>query len=156
MGYIRSAKQDCATGPEQAMHAIAHIALQQVFTGHGVMPAVTGTSGTSANWPQPGAQREVAFSDGSHARETVTQFGLPFFSYTVQFERGPFARLVERIEGHWSFTPRDDGSTTIRWEYEFFPRSKLASPVLKFVTACLWPGYMRRALSNCVASAQAQ
>jgi hypothetical protein len=66
---------------------IAPIDLTTNFRGYGPLPAVVGTTDQSGAWDAAGQSRTILLSDGSRAREELTNYSRPqHFSYVVSPE----------------------------------------------------------------------
>ena len=133
---------------EQAFSTIAAIDLTSIFVGYGPLPAVTGVSHQAGDWDGAGQTRSVSLSDGSSAREGLTEYRHPeYFSYTLTGFTNALRFLVTAAHGEWWFEPVSAVKTHIRWRYAFQPRNVITAPLLWFVVAVLWRGYMEKALS---------
>ena len=133
---------------EQAFLGIVPIDLASIFTGFGPLPAVTGVADQVGGWDAAGQTRSVALSDGSSAKERITEYGNPrYFSYTVGGFTGTFRFLTTSAKGEWWFEPVSEGKTHIKWRYAYDSRSVVAIPLMWFIVNVLWRGYMKRALS---------
>jgi hypothetical protein len=134
--------------------AFAHVVpidLTSIFTGYGLLPAVIGTEDQTGNWDTIGQTRTVNLSDGSSAKEQLTQYQNPdYFSYVVSDFSGVLGLLITLAVGEWWFENGDlsPNSTVIRWSYTFIPKSLIAIPILWIVNKFLWAGYMRSVMSN--------
>ena len=131
-----------------AFEHIVPIDLSSIFTGYGILPAVTGTQNQVGAWDTAGQTRTVHFADNSSARELLTTYAYPhYFSYTLSDFTGSLGLLASSAKGEWWFNTDISGKTTIKWHYTFNARSIFAVPVLWFVANFLWRGYMNKALS---------
>jgi hypothetical protein len=93
----------------------------------------------------------VHLSDGSYAKELLTQYQKPsYFAYVVSDFSGALGFLITSATGEWWFDNCADSTdcTLIRWNYTFIPKSWLAVPILWSVNKFLWFGYMRSVMSN--------
>lgn len=127
---------------------IVPIELAGIFTGYGPLPAVLGTRGQTGAWDGAGQERTVLLSDGSTAHEQLTAYEKPQrFAYTVDGFTGPLRFLATAARGEWWFEEAGPGSTRVRWQYRFIPRSRLALPLLHLINRLLWRAYMRSALA---------
>jgi hypothetical protein len=130
-----------------AFEHIVPIDLKSIFTGYGPLPAVISTQNQVGGWDAAGQTRTVHLSDGSLARELLTQYEHPdYFSYTVSGFTGVLGLLATSANGEWWFSRTASGQTHVKWRYAFSARSMLAVPILWFVATVLWRNYMRKAL----------
>ncbi|MFC1976590.1 SRPBCC family protein [Chloroflexota bacterium] len=127
---------------------IVPIELTSIFTGYGVLPAVTRTQDQVGAWDAAGQTRTVHLSDGSTAKEVLTEHTYPeYFSYTVSDFTGSLRFLTTSAKGEWWFEPLPLSKTHVTWRYAFNSRSVLSVPALWFIAKVLWRGYMKKALS---------
>jgi hypothetical protein len=147
--------EDVARAPiATAFAAIVPIDLSSIFHGFGPIPGVKGTREQTGAWDHAGASRIVELSDGSEAREELTDCTAPrHFAYRLGGFTGPFRHLVAGAEGEWWFSEDGAGATRIRWTYAFRPRPGRAL-LVRAVVAPLWRVNQRRALALCVAAAE--
>jgi hypothetical protein len=134
---------------EVAFKHIVPIDITSIFTGYGLLPAVTGTRGQSGEWNAEGCSRTVIFSDGSSARESLTGYEYPKrFTYRINGFTGVLRFFTSEARGEWTFE-RVPGSnaTKVRWSYEFVSRAKFLEPLVCLFVQKLWHGYLRQALS---------
>ncbi len=137
-----------------ALDAFCHVVpidLTSIFKGYRFLPAVIGTEAQTGNWDTIGQTRTVNLSDGSSAKELLTQYQKPdYFSYVVSDFSGVLGLLITSAVGEWWFDSNDlsPNSTLIRWSYTFIPKSLIAIPILWIVNKFLWAGYMRAVMSN--------
>jgi hypothetical protein len=134
-----------------AFSHIVPIDLTSIFKGYGLLPAVIGTEDQTGNWDTIGQTKKVNLSDGSSAKERLTQYQKPdYFSYMVSDFSGVLGFLITSAVGEWWFETGDlsSNSTVIRWSYTFIPKSLIAIPILWIVNKLLWAGYMRSVMSN--------
>ena len=133
---------------EQAFLGIVPIDLSSIFTGFGPLPAVTGVTDQVGGWDAVGQTRSVTLSDGSSAKEEITEYRNPqYFSYTVSGFTGVLRFLTTSANGEWWFEPVSEVSTHIKWRYAYHSRNVVAIPLLWFIVNVLWRGYMKKALS---------
>jgi len=138
---------DVAVSQIAAFEYNVPIDLTSIFTGYGPLPAVTGTKNQTGAWDGAGRTRTVLLSDGSSAKEMLTNYEHPnYFSYTVSEFTGALRLLITSANGEWWFSSTSSGETHIKWRYAFNARSAFAVPVLWFITNVLWRGYMYKAL----------
>jgi hypothetical protein len=146
-GFTTSAQAISLIGQSVLFEHIAPIPLHQIFTGYGPLPSVVKTTDQTGLWDSPGQTRIVHLSDGSTAKEKMISYDLPHsFSYTVSEFTGPMRFLTTHAYGIWEFETNDAGCTSVKWQYTFYPRSSLTSPILYLVTKTLWRGYMNTAI----------
>lgn len=133
---------------EKAFEHIVPIDLTSIFTGYGPLPAVLGPRNQTGGWDATGQTRTVLLSDGSSAQEELIDYRYPrYFAYPVKGFTGFLRLITKEAHGEWWFERGPEkASTAIRWRYEFVSRSRLAEPLLCFITQRLWRGYMRKAL----------
>jgi hypothetical protein len=134
-----------------AFSHIVPIDLTSIFKGYGLLPAVIGTEDQTGNWDTIGQTKTVNLSDGSFAKERLTQYQKPdYFSYVVSDFSGILGLLITSAVGEWWFETGNlsPDSTVIRWSYTFIPKSLIAIPILWIVNKLLWAGYMRSVMSN--------
>ena len=130
---------------------VVPIDLTSIFKGYGLLPAVIGTSAQTGNWDAIGQTKTVHLSDGSQAKEMITEYQNPdYFSYIVSDFSGSLGYLITSATGEWWFESSDSLSnrTVIRWSYTFIPKSLIAVPILWIVNKFLWAGYMRSVIST--------
>ncbi|WP_431095420.1 SRPBCC family protein [Polaromonas aquatica] len=133
---------------EKTFLHIVPIDLTTIFTGFGPLPSVTGSLNQTGPWDAAGRSRTVVFSDGSSARETLTNYEYPSrFAYRITEFTGVLRFLATEARGEWWFESVPGRSaTSVRWRYEFISRSILLKPLVSLFTRSLWRGYMRKAL----------
>ncbi len=69
----------------EAFRYIVPIDLLSIFTGYGLLPAVTRVSEQKGAWDGAGQDRTFHFSDGSSAHETLTAYEYPsYFSLAMR------------------------------------------------------------------------
>ena len=130
---------------------VVPIDLTSIFKGYGLLPAVIGTSAQTGNWDAIGQTKTVHLSDGSQAKEMITEYQNPdYFSYIVSDFSGSLGYLITSATGEWWFESSDSLSnrTVIRWSYTFIPKSLIAVPILWIVNKFLWARYMRSVMST--------
>lgn len=133
--------------PEDTFVRVVPIDLPSIFRGFGPLPAVVATEEQTGAWDTAGQTRRVRLSDGSTAREMLTDYDPPrYFGYRVSDFSGPLRFLTTGARGEWWFEDEPGRSTALRWRYAFEPRSALARPVLWAIVRPLWRGYMASAL----------
>lgn len=126
---------------------IVPIDLKTIFTGYGLLPAVTGTQNQAGAWDAAGQTRTVNLSDGSSAQELLTKYEYPnYFSYTVSGFTGVLSFLTTSADGQWWFSSTASGQTLVKWHYAFNAKSFWTIPILWFIATFLWRNYMRKAL----------
>jgi hypothetical protein len=137
--------------------AVMPIDLTTIFTGKGVLPAVTGVRDQTGRWDTAGRSRVVELSDGSEAPERLTRVDRPDgFSYLVGPFTGRLRRVVRDVEGDWCFWGDETtGSTRIRWTYAFAPR-RGATPLVRWLLAPVWRRYAEQTLGRAVRAAEAR
>jgi hypothetical protein len=125
---------------------IAPIDLTLIFTGFGVLPAVTGVRDYPGHWDAAGLARTPVFSDRSTAHETLLQYEPPArFSYEITGFTNIFGRIVSKAHGEWIFTPVEPGKTRVEWTYTFTPLQGRRL-LLQYCILPLWKRYMQKAL----------
>jgi hypothetical protein len=123
------------------------VALPDILTGYGPIPAVTATSEQTGPWDVVGSRRTVHLADGSTATEQVTACDAPrAFGYTVSGFTNPVRHLAREGRGRWTFEEAGATATDVRWTYTFEARSRVAALLLAPVVKLLWRGFMRRGL----------
>jgi hypothetical protein len=139
---INAAKAD-------AFGHIVPIDLASIFTGYGPLPSVTKTLDATGAWDAAGRSRTVVFSDGSSATESLTGYDFPHgFAYRITGFTGALKYLASEARGQWWFeSDPDNGTTSVRWRYEFVSRFNLLKPLVSLFTQRLWRGYMNKALA---------
>jgi hypothetical protein len=106
-------------------------------------------------WDAAGQSRTILLSDGSRAREELTNYSRPqHFSYIVSGFTGTLRFLTIRALGEWHFEEQS-GGTSVRWVYTFEARSVFAFPLLLAVIRPLWQAYMRKALREALTQLEA-
>jgi hypothetical protein len=126
------------------------VALPDILTGYGPVPAVVATSDQSGPWDVVGSSRTVHLADGSTATEQVTACATPsYFAYTVSGFTNPVRLLARAAHGQWWFdvAADDPDATEVRWTYAFEARSRVAAAALAPVVRFAWRGFMRRGLA---------
>jgi hypothetical protein len=133
---------------EKTFLHIVPIALPSIFTGYGPLPSVTGTLNQTGPWDAAGRSRNVVFSDGSSARETLTSYEYPGrFAYRITEFTGVLRFLASEARGEWWFeNVPGRAATSVRWRYEFISRSAILKPLVSLFTRSLWRAYMAKAL----------
>jgi Polyketide cyclase / dehydrase and lipid transport len=135
---------------------IAPIDLTTIFRGYGPLPAVVGTTDQTGAWDAAGQSRTILLSDGSQAREELTNYSRPqHFSYIVSGFTGTLRLITLRARGEWHFEEQS-GGTSVRWSYAFEARSVFTFPLLVAVVRPLWQAYMRKALREALAQLEAR
>jgi Polyketide cyclase / dehydrase and lipid transport len=138
---------------DTAFEVIVPIDLTKIFTGFGMLPAVTGTHSQTGAWDHVGASRTVQLSDGSEACEQLTAYRAPsHFAYRIDRFTGPLRLLVSHAEGAWWFT-EGRGGTRISWNYSFHPLAG-RRVLVAILVAPIWRLYQRRALAAAAAAAE--
>jgi hypothetical protein len=135
----------------EAFCHVVPIDLTSIFKGHGLLPAVIGTSAQTGDWDAIGQTKTVHLSDGSNVREMITEYQKPdYFAYIVSNFSGSLGYLITSATGEWWFESDNylSDRTVIRWSYTFIPKSLIAVPILWIVNKFLWAGYMRSIVSN--------
>ncbi|MGF7237189.1 MAG: SRPBCC family protein [Frankia sp.] len=133
---------------------VAEDILPKVLLASTLLPGVVGTGGYTGRWDTAGSRREISFTDGSTAREQVTEWIRPGrFAYRVDSFTNILGRMVTHATGEWGFWPRATGSG-FTWTYTFHARSRVVEPILRLFVATLWRGYMRRCADRCVQLAE--
>lgn len=141
-------QQHIAEDREPLFARFIAVALEDILTGFGPIPAVTSTSGQTGPWDVVGSSRTVHLADGSEARERVTACTTPAsFAYTVAGFTNPVRLLAREAHGQWWFAKAPGGGTDVRWTYAFEARSWPAAALLAPVVKLLWRGFMRRGLA---------
>lgn len=131
-----------AAPPLHAFEVNVPIDLSLVFKGWGPFPAVRGVENQTGAWDHVGTSRNPVLSDGTTAKETLTEYTLGHsFAYEVTSFTNILGSLVEGVRGEWTFTPDGEG-TVIRWTYEFKPRRGRYLLVRRGL-APLWRHYMQ-------------
>jgi hypothetical protein len=141
--------------PGKAFKVIVPIDLPRIFTGWGPFPAVRGTKNQTGAWDHVGASRNPELSDGSTAKETLTEYTPGHsFAYEVTDFTNMLRWLAYGVRGEWTFTPDHEG-TVIRWTYEFKPRPGRGW-LIRLALAPLWRRYMQAALGAAARMAEEQ
>lgn len=139
-----------------AFERITAVDLQKAFIGYGPLPAVTGIAEGATEWKSVGQHRTLMLTDGSTAREELTEFTAPVsFSYRVTDYSSVLRFVVDHAQARWEFEPIADQQCRIRWRYDYYPRSWLAAPLVWLIVRTLWTGYMRRSIKRCAELAAA-
>jgi hypothetical protein len=134
------------------------VELPRILLGYGPVPSVVETTGQTGAWDVPGSSRTVHLSDGSTAREQVTECVRPSrFGYRVGEFTGNVRHLASGARGAWTFEEAAaGGGTDVRWTYTFVARSAVARLVLFPVVKVLWRGFMRAALQRMIELSEAE
>ena len=128
--------------PARAFEINVPIDLSVIFTGWGPFPAVRGVKNQTGAWDHVGASRNPELSDGTTAREALTEYTPGHsFAYEVTDFTNLLGRIVHGVRGEWTFTPDGDG-TVIRWTYEFKPKRRCRA-LLRRLLAPFWRRYMQ-------------
>ena len=132
-------------GPDWAFDAIVPIDPCLIFTGWGPFPGVRCVMQQTIAWDHAGASRNPVFTDGSTAKETLTEYtaGSSFACELTDFTNA-LRRITTGVRGEWTFTP-DNGGTVIRCTSEFKPRTGRRL-LLRLGLAPLWRRYMQAAI----------
>lgn len=133
------------TADQTAALYIVPIDLSSIFTGYKFSAAVTSTHNRGGAWDAAGQTRPVHLADDSSARELLTDYEHPEYLYTVSDLTGALRFFTNSADGEWWSRPAS-ASQTLKWRYEFNPRTTVAVPVLWFITTFLRRNYMRKAL----------
>jgi hypothetical protein len=116
------------------------------FAGCGPIPAlrkITPHAPTAV-----GSTRSVESSDNSVLQEHVTAFEPPHrHAYVLSGMRPPLAWLAREGRADWRFTTVGDG-TSVAWHYDF----ELTSPLAWPIAAPVLSGFMRTAMTRCLAA----
>ncbi|MQA32129.1 SRPBCC family protein [Modestobacter roseus] len=137
--------------PADAFRFVVPIDLSLVFTGWGPFPGISGVADQTAAWDHAGPSRSPRFTDGTTARETLTEYDEPSsFAYEVTGFTNVLRHLVAGVRGEWTFAP-DGTGTLVRWTYEFLPLPH-RDLLVRRVLGPLWRNYMT---AGVVASARA-
>lgn len=129
----------------EAPGLLAGVDLPTVYTGYGLLPAVTGSSGQVGAWDTPGRTRTLRLADGSTLEEELRAYGPDGFGYLVHRPSGPLRHLVHHADVRWDLEPAGPGATAVTFTYAFAPRP-LRRPLVVAVLAPLWRRYAARAL----------
>jgi hypothetical protein len=142
-----------ASEPRDALFArFIPVRLEDILTGYGPIPAVTGTSGQTGPWDVVGSSRTVHLSDGSQATERVTGCATPAqFAYTVSGFTNPVRFLAREARGRWTFAEAGGAATDVTWTYTFAARSLPAALLLAPVVRLAWRGFMRKGMAALLA-----
>jgi hypothetical protein len=133
---------------------VAEDVLPKVLLRSTLLPGVVGTGGHTGPWDTAGSERKIFFTDGSTAREEITEWIRPArFAYRVDHFSNLLGRLVTHATGEWGFWPQLTGSG-FAWTYTFHARNRLVEPVLRLFVATLWRDYMRRCADRCAQLAE--
>lgn len=125
--------------------------LPKILTGYGLLPAVTATSDASGPWDRPGSNRVVHFSDGSTAKEGLTDYSHPTYcAYCVSDPSFALKYLMSHARGQW-WLAQAPGGTQVKWTYTFQAKNRLARMPLRLFVHTQWKGYMDVCLRNTVA-----
>lgn len=120
--------------------------LPKILLGYGPLPGVMSTSEDNEAWNVPGSYRVVHLTNGSSAREELTDHQPPtYFAYRTNDFTSMLKYVASQGRGQWWFTP-DEQDTRVKWTYTFTARSRFTQPVLIAFVSLLWRGYMRGAL----------
>jgi hypothetical protein len=134
---------------DAAFDAILPAPLERIFPRrYGPIPAVRDTEGAPEGaWGQVGYVRAVLMADGGTVREELTRVDRPnAFGYTLSDVTGPMRVLAARVEGLWTFTSVEDG-TSVTWQWIVHSASALAAPLVP-VFALFWRRFAMQSLKN--------
>jgi hypothetical protein len=133
---------------ERTYERTLSIPLEQIFAKrYGLIPPVTKTEGDDP-WGTPGQTRVVTTADGGQMREELLTAEPPNrFTYRLTDVQGPLRRLIDSIDGTWSFEAVGSGSR-VTWTWVVHPTtSPLVRPGIPVLTK-LWNGYARQSLDH--------
>jgi hypothetical protein len=121
--------------------------LPKILKGHGLLPAVTGTSEQTGPWDMPGSKRMIHLSDRTTVREEVlrAERGVYFGYHVWDYTNPLFKRLVDHARGSFEFRQEGAG-TSVAWTYAFTPRGAMTRPLLWLIVHLLYQGYMESCL----------
>ena len=133
---------------EEAFERTLSVPLPELFDRrYGPLPPVTQTVQDDP-WAKPGQTRLVKTADGGEMYEELVTVDAPDrFTYELSRIQGPMRRLVDTIDGTWTFDPVGTG-TRITWTWVLHPTTSPAAKVAVPVLARLWQGYARQALDR--------
>lgn len=138
---------DVAVNQKSAFEYNVPIDLTSIFTGYGLLPAVSGVKDQTGAWDAAGQTRKVLLSDGSTTKEKLSKYIHPeYFSYMVSEFEGLLGVLVSSAYGEWWFSNISSNKTRIKWRYTFHAKSVITAPFLWFIINILWRNYMVKAL----------
>lgn len=139
--------------PSQAFQTIVPIDLSLVFKKWGPVPGVRGVANEDGAWDSVGRSRNPVLTDGSTARERLTEYTSGHsFAYEITGFTGPMRHLVAGVRGEWTFTP-DGAGTLIRWTYEFKAARGRFVP-LRWGLVPVWRRYMQATVTATARTAE--
>ncbi len=152
-GTVVVTREWVGASPEQTWAAIIPCDLPSFFTGmKPAVPAIESVTDQTGDWDTAGQTRTIHLVDGSHVAEAIDEVDHPkSFRYTVGPFSGPLNKLVENVKGEFVFEELG-GGTSIRWTYEWRPRSGMKPLVI--VLAKVWSAYSKRVLADLARAAQ--
>lgn len=122
--------------------------LSRIFTGYGILPAVSGASHHSGRRGEPDSHRRIHLKDGTYVHELITTSLRPrFLAYSIVEPSFYLDRLLAEGRGEWCLIETDCG-TWVKWIYTFLPTNALTGLLLKWLVIPSWRLYMEIALSN--------
>ncbi len=124
----------------------------RMFLPVGALPGVAAVRLHTGSWAQTGDARTITLTDGSIAREALTDVAAPHtFTYTVNAYTSVLRLLVSHGASTFTCSPTAHGGTLIVWTYAYTPRSLLVKPLVWLVRAFLWQRYMMAAFDRMMA-----
>jgi len=134
---------------ERAFEQLVPIPLTEIFTGQGLIPAITGTRDEPANWGAVGQIRQVVLADGRTIEEELHAVDGPgYFAYTLRKFPGILGLLAKSAKGEWTLKAEEAGVIRMNWRYGFTPRHEVLRPGLWLISRFLWRGYMRKVIDQ--------
>lgn len=129
---------------------------RRLFTGHGLVAAITAVDQQTGSWDAAGRSRRVTMSDGSsHVEELVYVDPPRAFGFELRDAGGPLGWLTHGAHGHWRFDETGPDTSAVHWRYVFRARESVPYPVGWLLLRVLWVSYMRAALHRALVLASA-
>ena len=131
--------------PDESFDAPFVADLTQAFQGYQLIPGIERVTGTTANWPEVGAHRQIHTKLGT-AHETITVRDAPRVGeYEVVNLGLPFA---DRIDARWTVQPVGDTECDVTWSYTLTTSRWWWYPILIIFVRTQVAGMMRQAMSG--------
>lgn len=108
---------------EEVFPKVIEADLTVIFPSTEDAPGIVSTS-ISEGWNMAGLRRVNTSSDGSTSEERMlTVVPNRSFSYELDGFTAPALADLDRIHGAWAFIDNGNGTTSIEWIYELYPKT---------------------------------
>ncbi|MBD3663833.1 hypothetical protein [Sulfitobacter aestuariivivens] len=95
------------------------------------IPAITGITYLTGDWPEVGAQRRVNLDGGYSVLERVLVNTPSQFTYQIWEITAPAGRFIDHIKGEFRYLDQTDGGTEVVWDYNVKPAAFFARPFIR-------------------------